>query len=140
MKITKDEILSNLLGIICFLLMIIIGVYAFVSRFQDNKLLKKNGKYTIAATIGTTERTGGKHIEFEYFYLNKRGYGKEGYRKSIIKKNGRYLVLFYPDDLSNNKIFWDKPIPEGIIAPPEGWDTIPKFLEELFQQKEIENK
>ena len=108
--------------------MSVLIVVVLIKTNSDNTLLEKQGKYTIGTTIGLTHNAAGFRLQYEFFYKNKRGYGMDNYDESTIKEGGKYLVRFYPDNLFNCDIYWDMQIPEGVVSPKEGWDSIPKTI------------
>ena len=72
---------------------------------------------------------GGTRAEYSY-YVN----GKEeqeslalGEYRKYVKEGMRFLVEYPEDHPHEGYMLFDYPVPDGVEAPPEGWDEKPKF-------------
>ena len=106
----------------------IILCVAGYSYYQWLKTLPQD--YTIG-TIGIIAKPlkGGEHAEYTYS-INGVDY-KESRRvgsfESYAQEGKRYLVEYPEGHESEGVILFDHPVPDGIEAPPGGWDEKPVF-------------
>ena len=90
-------------------------------------MLDRNGIYTIGTTVGRDVTSKGVYIDYFFVFGNSEYSGsRQPENYNVMEEGGRYFVIFIKEDPDNNRILWDKPVPEHITeSPPEGWEEIP---------------
>lgn len=86
--------------------------------------------YTIGIIIDIWQPAkGGPVMEYEYFVLGKKNIGSGGfYGYEDVTKIGHRFVVEYPKDHPGaGVVLLDKPVPDGVVAPEDGWDELPDF-------------
>jgi len=111
--------------------LIVIVAWVVLSTIYFEYLDKQSQRYTIGTVydIGKSAK-GGVMVYYEY-YLNR-----EKYRSSVsiygfegVAKIDEKFLVEYPGDFQwEGILLLDKPVPDSIEPPPEGWDEIPEFL------------
>jgi hypothetical protein len=125
--VRKDKIRYIGIGLM-FLTILVILLNAYIK----NKKLDKDHRYTIGmiVKIEANARLGHsvyykfivneiKLISYDIIYINYYGYS------STNMENRKFLVKYQPSKPKNCKIMLDYRVKDGVIAPPDGWDSIP---------------
>ncbi len=98
-----------------------------IKKYRERKL---ETYYRI--TIGTIlEINPGWHSTCYYYLVNNEKYTiedrKPGKDWNCIKTHKRFFIRYIPDSPYFSRIFSDKPAPDWLEAPPNGWAEIPKL-------------
>lgn len=113
-----------------FLIIVLIGVVGY-SYYQWLKTLPQD--YTVGQVIQVYKpRKGGISAEYSYFVDNEEEQESLtlGKYRNVIKKGMRFLVEYPEDHVSEGRMLFDHPVPDGIEAPEGGWDEKPEFKKE----------
>lgn len=122
----KDK-LRTIIGVFVVILISIVGglyVKSVKSRPQDY-------------TIGVIDKIwkpakGSKQVSYEFLVNGNEYDGNVDYYgyEEIAKPGRRFLVSFPPGSEWASVMLLDHPVPDGIEAPPAGWDEKPNFNQE----------
>jgi|SRR5690606_22703552 len=124
--------------IFTFSAIILIIIYVGVGKYFD-KDIKTNRRYLIATLtkIEYIGRSATNDAVFKYDYHSKSKKGTYGfpddssrYYESQIGK--RFLVKISDKQWVNQlfftyELYMNKPVPDSIEAPPEGWEELPEW-------------
>jgi hypothetical protein len=128
-KITKviKEYRAPLIGV-GFLLASVI--FWYINSYS----LRNYGIYSVAIVTDVKYFSRSGEYSKYYFYYNGKKYEGESKTDNLIKKDDigkRYFVKFEKKNPNSNGLQAKKPVPDCITeVPPEGWDTIPKCMNE----------
>lgn len=126
--------------ILTYSAIILIIIYVGVGKYFD-KDLKTNHCYSIATLtkIEYIGRSATNDAVFKYKYHSKSKKGTYGFpndsssyyesqigKRFLVKMSDKQWVnrLFYTFEL-----YIDKPVPDSIKVPPEGWKELPEWAE-----------
>lgn len=100
----------------------------FIKNILEYHEITRNPKYTIGTTTKTSFATkGNDYIDFVYYVNEKQYIGDIIFSYNIKVPNGRYFVKFSKKNPYKNYMLTNSPVPDSIkIAPPSGWDELPK--------------
>lgn len=123
MKISKDHIG----GVIIFALIFLISLAAIL---YSNWLDRLPQNYTVGTIylIGKPDK-GNTKAYYKYYINNKEhenSVSNYGY-KDMAKVGQRFLVEYPVGHNGAGVMLLDKPVPDNVVAPENGWDEIPDF-------------
>jgi hypothetical protein len=126
-RIRKKDLLIIGFVFVAFILTVIL----INNRLDKNEtLLKKSFRYSVCITTGKVKnvRSSGPDLDYR-FKVNGITYGGSQRFKNdgtIKYNNGRYYVIFQPENPKNNKILLKYPVPDEITEVPDsGWKVMP---------------
>jgi len=101
-----------------------------IAMIYNNWLTTLPQDYTVGEVIDVYKPAkGNTRAEFRYFVKNqeyKQSVNNYGYEK-VARIGKRFLVEYPEDHTGSGVILLDHPVPDGIEAPPGGWDEMPVF-------------
>lgn len=129
MKMTKQEKKGKrIVYVICFLAFIYMLCSTFYQRYLDT--LPQD--YTVGRIDQIWQPANGDiKVDFDYKLLDKEYSGMEniGKYRGLIKGGEYYLIKFPEGHPDRGIMLLDKPVPDSITPPEEGWDELPEFAQ-----------
>jgi hypothetical protein len=113
--------------LVMLLIILVWGTFNTIEANNIEKLLKENGKYTIATIKDIKGAHSGRFVKVEFEY-KKIKYESERRNETIpITRIGeKIFIKFLPTDPVNCDYYDDIEIPDSILKrPPQIWDTLP---------------
>lgn len=97
------------------------GAYVGISR---RIALAGEVRYTTGVTDGIQLSSAGRDIKYFYIVNGETYRGVTTYAYNSQKEGGHYLIKFSVEHPEISELYQNKPIPFGIVAPPEGWKNV----------------
>ncbi len=68
-------------------------------------------------------------MNFKYTFrgVKYESISKPGEYLDQLREGDRYLVSIPEDHPKSGKLLYDKPVPDSVVAPENGWDELPEF-------------
>ena len=122
-------------SIFVFTIFSVVFIIAGITSSKEKKEVNKNGVYSIATIVNKKYGISRYYVYYEFKFIDSTRLSYErisDIEVDICEKYNRFLVKFSPNNLKYDEIYFNYPILEdSIIAPSEGWDYIPSFIEEI---------
>lgn len=120
-------------GVWVLLIMVIFTILSTVVMNYFDASLKENHRYTVGVITGFIYPRGKFHVTYQFqiddkFYdtdwpAGDGDWPREKRDYSLLGKH--FIVMFHPDYPWNEKLLLDKEVIATVVAPKNGWDSIP---------------
>lgn len=125
----RKKLISYWIALALLGLFIVIVGRNVVSDLLYNNEINRHAKYTIGITDKRYRSEGRKPRVSFHFAINGTRYSG-----SVVDEAGevkcpakRYIIVYSSNDPTYNTLFKEYPVPDSIIAPENGWDSIPRI-------------
>lgn len=121
-----------------FLLTIIaILIGLCINEIKTNKKLSNRGMFTVGVLLKKKTSRGCTGNVYK-FKVNTTEYKNQKCSKYKGKIGQRYFVVFNPNNIKENRILLNYPVPDSIVyAPSEGWNHLPITFDKDKLEKSI---
>lgn len=123
----KDEAIGKMLIMSIGIIILSWGIYrTLYLKYLDS--LPQNYTVGIIEKVWTPAK-GGRTVSY-YYWTKERKFQssvKLGSYENMAKSGCRFLVKYPIEHIDEGVLLLDKPVPDSVVAPENGWDEIPNF-------------
>lgn|SRR5690606_37531695 len=122
----KDETIGKVLLITISAVIVSWGIYRTL-YLKHLRSLPQNYTIGVVKKVWTPAK-GGRTVSYCYWVKGDKYHRsvKLGSYRNVVKA-GRFLVEYPIEHIEEGIMLLDKPVPDSVVAPEDGWDELPDF-------------